>query len=222
MLCILLILLSPFTIAIDIGENESGEMIKGVDCFPDFDKLMFNEIFARLRDVTEVKAIQAKGLDYFGHHFSVSGTTYCGVFIEMLSIMEKQLSYDIKTKLRNGKSKGDVEIGSFLIANGYYESVEYMRLLAPNITSKCRENGNIETAESQKKRFALNYELQQSEAIIETPTKSTKARDESVILACINSVRRKTLFKSISNRVNNNVHKMRKRRNDAINGLSKK
>jgi hypothetical protein len=171
-----------------IGTEECNEMIKAIECFPDYDKNLFNLIFSRLYDVQEVKLLQAKGLDYFGMYYSIGNIEYCHAFQEMTSFIEKKLAYDIYTRTRGSGSRETSKINHpKMVENGWYESLIFIRLLPNEISSKCKlyNSTGVSLNDGTKKQ------AQQDE------------RNEMSIIQCINNYRRQTLKLSIVHRLNN-------------------
>ena len=163
--------------SISIGLKECNEMIKAVECFPKYDKELFNEIFIHLYDINELKLLQAKGLDYFADNYNAAvGQSYCKVFLKMLTLIETTLSYDIYIKNSVGDRDLRKKNQELLHNKGWYESLTYIRLLPTNITSKCEVS-----------HVALDG----------THIK----REERQIIDCIDEYRRKTLRLSIANKI---------------------
>jgi hypothetical protein len=175
-------------LGIHIGVGECNEMIKAIDCFPQFDKDMFNSIFSRLYDVSEVKLLQAKGLDFFGQTFTVKGFHYCRGFLEMISYIEKTLAYDIYLKTRGSGSRETSKLNHpLMVEKGWYDSLKYIRSELPSvIKTKCMQQEEDSTSQSSS-----------------TVKKNEQRRNENEIVQCINDYRRLVLRLSIANRLNN-------------------
>lgn len=169
-------------------QKEALEMTKGLDCMPDHDKNLFNTIFVKIHDIDELVLLQAKALDFFGQYLKIDGKSYCAVFLDMTKHVEDTLSYDIHKMKYYASNKTQAQLNhDKMVQKGWYDALNYIRLLPNDIKTKCEEFVPI--------KASLNDGSQESIYL-------SHGRDEKAILKCINTHRDVVLKLSIAHRLN--------------------
>jgi hypothetical protein len=177
-------------------------MLKAVECLPVRDVPLFYDIFAHLRDIQTTKLLQAKALDYLGHHLII-GHDYCHIFYNMANYVLNTLAFEISTKRRGDGKKKSTEIYLELENSGILAGERHMRALLPNITTVCNTDATL---------------IQEGASDANATLTTQKTRNMQEIEECISVYIRKTGWIGIANGNRDAINKLRQHRYDSSTG----
>jgi hypothetical protein len=170
---------------INLHPDDAKEMTKALDCMPLHDRNLFNSVFIKLRDLEEVVLLQGKALYNFAEYLKIGGNSYCTTFVNMVKVVEDTLSYDIYKLVKRASNKTQSQLNhARMVEDGWYDSLNYIRLLPNDIRTQCEANTPIKSS------------------LVDGKTVVTSGRVEKSILKCITPYRGMVVRLAIAKRLN--------------------